>query len=110
MIPAMMQMLPMLLGENAFGGPGGPGGLGPVESGPAVDGAGGSMASLGKLAGAIAPPQGTKPQFSGGVSGTQLPFLQRVEDIINPALNASATRQANQPQLPTFAQLLSGGR
>jgi hypothetical protein len=31
-----------------------------------------------------------------------------MEDTINPALNAAATRRANTPQLPTFAQLLAG--
>ncbi len=106
MFPGMEQLLPMLLGQNAFGGPGGPGGLGPVES-PA----GGADGMLGKLGGtmqAIQPPQGQKPVFSGGVSGTSLPFLQRVEDIINPALNAQASRRASTPQLPTFAQLLAG--
>jgi len=98
------QLLPLLLGQNAFGGPGGPGGLGDVASG----GGGGGMGDAMKAFQAVSPPAAQKPVFSGGVSGTSLPYLQRMEDLINPALNAGAQRRASVPQLPTFAQLLAG--
>jgi hypothetical protein len=101
----MEQLLAMLLGQNAFGGPGGPGGLGDAPAG----GGGGGLAGMAKTMGAVQPPEATKPVFSGGVTGTQLPFMQRMEDTINPALNAAASRRASVPQLPTFAQLLAGG-
>lgn len=101
----MENLLAMLLGENAFGGPGGPGGLGEA---PAPGQGGGMMGNMGKAFQAIQPQQGQKPVFSGGVQGANLPFSQRVEDIINPALNAQAQRRASTPQLPTFASLLAG--
>jgi len=104
----MDQFLQMLLGQNAFGGPGGPGGLGEAPAPGTGGGIGGNLAAGAKAFQAVNPPSATKPVFSGGVSGTQLPFLQRMEDTINPALNAAAQRRANVPQLPTFAQLLAG--
>lgn len=106
MIPP--QFLMALLGENAFGGPGGPGGMGDAPAPGAGGGMMGGMKDAMGAMGAVNPPQGQKPVFSGGVSGTQLPFLQRMEDITNPALNAAAQRRASMPQLPTFAQLLAG--
>lgn len=101
----MENFLAMLLGENAFGGPGGPGGLGEA---PAPGAGGGMFDKLGAMGKAIQPPQGQKPVFSGGVQGANLPFTQRMEDMITPALNAQASRRASVPQLPTFAQLLAG--
>ncbi len=101
----MENLLTLLLGQNAFGGPGGPGGLGDA---PAPGEGGGMFDKLGAVGKAIQPPQATKPVFSGGVTGTQLPFLQRMENIIDPSLNAAAQRRATTPQLPTFAQLLAG--
>lgn len=104
----MENLLQMLLGPNAFGGPGGPGGLGEAPAPGTGGGIGGNIGSAAKAFQAVNPPQAAKPIMSGGVSGTQLPFLQRMEDTINPALNAAAQRRANTPQLPTFAQLLAG--
>lgn len=105
----MEQLLMALLGPNAFGGPGGPGGLGeallPGQGGGLLGGAKDAMGAMQ----AVNPPQAQKPVFSGGVSGTSLPFLQKADDMITPFLNAAKARQSQTPQLPTFAQLLAGG-
>lgn len=104
----MENILSLLLGQNAFGGPGGPGGLGEAP----LPGQGGGL--LDKLKGAagtmqaIQPPQGTKPVFSGGVSGVSQPFLQKQEDMITPMLNGMRARQGQASTLPTMAQLLAG--
>jgi hypothetical protein len=104
----MENLLTLLLGQNAFGGPGGPGGLGDAPAAGEGEGLFGSLGKMGKTFQALNPPQAQKPVFSGGVSGAGLPFLQKVEDMINPALNAQAQRRASVPQLPTMAQSLMG--
>lgn len=111
----MDNFLTMLLGANAFGGPGGPGGLGDAPAPGEGEGLLGALkGGVNKAAGAmqaINPPQAQKPVFSGGVSGTSLPFLQKQDDMISPFLNGMMQRTAAAgSQLPTFAQLLAGGR
>ncbi len=106
MFPGMEQLLPLLLGENAFGGPGGPGGLGDAPAPGAGNGLVGELKQAAGAMQAVNPPQGQKPIMSGGVSGVQLPFLQQANDMVTPALNAMAARRNAAPQLPTMAQLL----
>jgi hypothetical protein len=107
MFPGMEAILPMLLGENAFGGPGGPGGLGDAvpDGGGMFGGMGDKLGALGKV---INPTQGQKPIMSGGVSGTSLPFLQQMQDMMTPAMNGAVQRQGSVPQLPGMGQLLAG--
>ena len=67
---------------------------------------------LGDLMSGIKAPQGVEPKFSGGVSGSGLPYVGRIEDMLSPFLQASG---AGKPQmLPTLGMLLSqapgGGR
>lgn len=90
----------------------------PVSPGPqaaaaaAPGGMGQAMGGLGKMMSGIQAPGGTDPKFSGGVSGSGLPYVSRIEDMISPFLQATG---AGKPQsMPTLGMLLSqapgGGR
>lgn len=67
----------------------------------------GGMQSLGKLMQGIEAPKGVEPKFSGGVSGSQLPYVSRIEDMISPFMQAVKPQQTG--QLPTLGMLLGGG-
>lgn len=109
----MENLLALLLGQNAFPG-GGPGDVGPAAMSPEspslnMGGIGNALQGGAKAFQAINPPQAQKPIMSGGVTGAGLPFTQKIEDMMTPALNAARQRQNSVPMLPTFAQLLAGG-
>ena len=64
---------------------------------------------LGKLLSAIQPPQGTRPQFSGGVSGVGQPFIQQMPNMVPGAMQGMQQRMQAPPALPTLGQLIAGG-
>lgn len=88
----------------------------PQSQGPAIPGAApniaGAAGGLGKMLSGIQAPQGQAPTFSGGVHGSQLPYVGRMEDMLSPFLNA--TKPEATGMLPTLGALLSqapgGGR
>jgi hypothetical protein len=60
----------------------------------------------------IEAPKAAEPKFSGGVSGSGLPYVSRIEDLLSPFMQATQPGQTG--TLPTLGQLLSqapgGGR
>lgn len=68
--------------------------------------------SLGDMLKGVQAPQGAEPKFSGGVSGSGLPYVSRIEDMVSPFLQASGA--GKQQMMPTLGMLLSqapgGGR
>lgn len=65
------------------------------------------------ILGALKGGQGPKPQFSGGISGVQLPFRTGITDMITPALAQIRAAQAAPNSLPTLGSLFAqapGGR
>lgn len=72
--------------------------------GPGASPAGG-MGGLGQMLQGIKAPQADAPKFSGGVSGSGLPYVSRIEDMVSPFLQASG---AGKPaMMPTLGQLLA---
>lgn len=55
-------------------------------------------------------PVAPKPQFSGGVSGSSLPFLQQMPNTLGSAISGASERIYNQAQTPSLGQLIAGGR
>lgn len=88
----------------------------PAGQGPAIPGAGpniaGAAGGLGKMLSGVQAPSSPTPVFSGGVHGSALPYVSRMEDMISPFLNA--TKPEATGMLPTLGALLSqapgGGR
>lgn len=80
------------------------------QAAAAAPGAGmaGKMGSLGQMLQGVQAPQGAEPKFSGGVSGSGLPYVSRIEDMVSPFLQATNPGQVG--NLPTLGQLLTGGR
>lgn len=81
---------------------------GPQAGAPAP----GAGPSLGDMLSGIQAPKAPDPKFSGGVSGSGLPYVSRMEDLVNPFLQATG---ANRPgAMPTLGSILSqapgGGR
>lgn len=68
---------------------------------------GGGMGGLGQMLSGIKAPQAEAPKFSGGVSGSGLPYVSRIEDMVSPFLQASGAGKA--AMMPTLGQLLAGG-
>jgi hypothetical protein len=99
--PQGSQPMPMM--PNQSPGPQAPG----VPGAPAQGGN-----SLGELFAGVKAPEAQAPKFSGGVSGSQLPYLARIEDMISPFMQATHPAQAG--MLPTLGSLISqapgGGR
>jgi hypothetical protein len=73
---------------------------------------GGGLGSIGDMLSGIKAPQAEAPKFSGGVSGSGLPYVSRMEDLVNPFLQATGANRP--PSMPTLGALLSqapgGGR
>ena len=110
MDPFLQAMLQSMQGTEAlqpsFGGPAM--GADPASTGGDIMGM--SSDEFTQMLSGLKAPQSTKPVFGGGVSGTGLPFLQAMPNILSPALNNSAQRIASTPQLPSLGQLMAGGR
>lgn len=68
--------------------------------------------SLGDMLKGIEAPKAPDPKFSGGVSGSGLPYVSRIEDMVNPFLQATGANKMG--AIPTLGSLLSqapgGGR
>lgn len=79
-------------------------GAAPTPGGP---GMGTGMASLGKMMSGIEGTKAPDPKFSGGVSGSGLPYQNRVEDVMTPWLAAMKPQQTG--GVPTLGRLLMGG-
>lgn len=75
-------------------------------------GVGGTLGSIGDMLSGIKAPQAEAPKFSGGVSGSGLPYVSRAEDFLNPMMQNIGGGRV--PALPTLGALLSqapgGGR
>lgn len=63
--------------------------------------------SLGQLLQGVKAPEAQAPKFSGGVTGSGLPYVSRAEDMVNPFLQA--TGAAKPQMLPTLGALLAQG-
>lgn len=87
-------------------------GMGAAPGAGAGGQAPGGMGSIGDMLAGVKAPQAADPKFSGGVSGSGLPYVSRMEDMVNPFLQASGAGKAS--MLPTLGALLSqapgGGR
>lgn len=72
----------------------------------------GGMGSLGDMLKGVQAPSSPDPKFSGGVSGSGLPYVSRIEDMISPFLQATGAGKSQ--MAPTLGMLLSqapgGGR
>lgn len=68
--------------------------------------------SLGDMLKGVQAPSSPDPKFSGGVSGSGLPYVSRIEDMISPFLQATGAGKSQ--MAPTLGMLLSqapgGGR
>lgn len=68
--------------------------------------------SLGDIFAGVKAPEAQAPKFSGGVSGSGLPYVSRIEDMVSPFLQATGGAKAG--MMPTLGQLISqapgGGR
>lgn len=101
MDPLFMQFLQNMQGTSALQ----PGFDAAGAAAPAAAGGGGDLA---KMLSGIKAPEAQRPVFSGGVSGTSLPFLQQMPNLLNPALQASQQRIGGAGQVPSLGQILAG--
>jgi hypothetical protein len=62
--------------------------------------------NLGKILSGVKAPESPAPKFSGGISGSNLPFLQSMPNELPAYLQASGA--ASTPTLPTLGQILAG--
>lgn len=66
--------------------------------------------TLGQVLGSVKAPTAAEPKFSGGVTGSGLPYLNRPEDMMSPFMQS--INGAKTGSMPTLGQLLmqSGGK
>jgi hypothetical protein len=103
-------MMFMSMAGNPAGAGAAGAGMVPNVGGADTLGAVNPMGDLQKMLGGIKAPEPTKPQFSGGVSGAGLPFLQQMPNLMTPALTGIMQRMNSTPSTPNLGQLLAGGR
>lgn len=104
-----MDPLSLMMMLSKFGGQmGGAGAAGGTDS----IGDTNPMGGLGGLGKALSGVEGTKapePKFSGGVSGSQLPFKTAITDMMSPAVSQMQSQQKMLPSLGALLAMAPGG-